>query len=242
MRILAIGAHPDDTDILCGGTLARYAQGGHGVSVAIATNGNVGSPTLNPDEIAAVRHQEALNACALIGASLIWMDFDDEWLFNDRSTRTRFIDAYREAKPDIVIAHSVSDYHPDHRIAGQIAADARIPSAVRLVKTALPALQQIPRLYTMDTIGRVEAVVDTYVDISPVLDIKMAMIKSHVSQAEWLNHIFGMSYLDFARSQSAERGAEIGVAFAEAFSEIKTYPPARPELPPLGIFDHECGF
>lgn len=237
MNILAIGAHPDDVDLLCGGTLALYAAAGHHVSVAIATNGNVGSPTLTRDEIAAIRHQEALQACDVIGAELIWLDFDDEWLFDDRETRTAFIDTYRQARPDIVIAHDTRDYHPDHRIAGQVAADSRIPAAVRLVETSLPALESIPKLYTMDTVGQLVDGLDVYVDISDVMDTKIAMLTSHVSQEAWLAHIFDMSYVEFMQQQCSARGAELGVTYAEAFSEVRTYPPSRPDLPPLGQLD-----
>lgn len=235
MNILAIGAHPDDTDILCGGTLALYAHAGHKVFVAVATNGNVGSTTLTREEIATIRHREAMDSCAVIGAELIWMDFDDEWLFNDRGTRIRFLDAYRQARPDIVLAHSTADYHPDHRVAGQVAADAQIPAAVRLVETALPALDQIPKLYTMDTVGQIGPAVDTYVDITEVIDVKTDMVRAHVSQESWLSHIFDMSYIEFMRSQASVRGTEAGVTFAEAFNEVACYPPARPDLPTLGV-------
>ncbi|GAA2580174.1 PIG-L family deacetylase [Dactylosporangium fulvum] len=234
MNILAIGAHPDDVDLLCGGTLAKYARAGHRVTVAIATNGDVGSTTLSRPEIAAIRHQESLAACEVIGADLIWMGFEDEWLFNDRETRTRFIDVYRQARPDIVIAHSTGDYHPDHRVAGQVAADARIPAAVRLVETSLAELSVIPKLYTMDTVGQLEQGLDVHVDISDVIDVKADMLSAHVSQKDWLTHIFDMSYIEFMRGQAATRGAEIGVAFAEAFREVPAYPPSRPDLPPLG--------
>ena len=236
MKILAIGAHPDDTDILCGGTLALYAQAGHEVTVAIATNGNAGSATLGRDEIARIRRAEAERSCAIIGAGLIWMDFDDEWLFDDRPTRTRFIDAIRESAPDIVIAHSTNDYHPDHRIAGQVASDARIPSAVRLVETSLPALETIPKLYTMDTVGSLDpGALDCFVDISGVIDVKTRMLEAHASQKDWLSHIFDMSYVEFMRSQAAALGSRIGVAFAEGFTEVPAYPPARPDLPALGV-------
>jgi len=234
MRLLAIGAHPDDVDLLCGGTLARYAAAGHHVTIAVATNGNVGSTTLSREEIAAVRHQEAANSCAVIGADLIWMDFEDEWLFDNRETRTVFIDAYRQARPDIVIAHSTGDYHPDHRIAGQLAADARIPSAVPLVETRFPALASIPKLYTMDTVGQLEGGLDVLVDISEVMDTKVSMVTSHASQKDWLAHIFDMSYVEFMQQQNAVRGAELGVTYAEAFREVPSYPPARPDLATLG--------
>ena len=102
MNILAIGAHPDDIEVQCAGTLALYAQAGHKVFMAVATNGNVGSPTHSREEIGAIRKQEQINSCALIGAELIWMDFDDEWLFNDRPTRTRFILETSRITPSVV--------------------------------------------------------------------------------------------------------------------------------------------
>ena len=127
MRILAIVAHPDDAELLCAGTLALCAQRGDEVFIAIATNGNVGTgdPTVTSEQIATIRHQEAKDSCAIIGAKLIWMNFDDEWLFNNEESRTRFIDAIREARPDVLIIHDPNDYHPDHRTAGEIARDRR---------------------------------------------------------------------------------------------------------------------
>ncbi|MBT2496726.1 PIG-L family deacetylase [Microbacterium sp. ISL-59] len=234
MNVLAIGAHPDDVDLLCGGTLARYAAAGHHVTVAVATNGDVGSQTLSRDEIASIRRVEAQRSCDVIGAELILMEYDDEWLFDDRETRTTFIDVIRAAQPDILLAHSVMDYHPDHRIAGQIAADARIPSAVRLVETQRPALAQIPKLYTMDTIGHLDPNLDVLVDITDVMDKKLEMVTAHASQRAWLDHIFGMDYVEFVIEQARRRGAEIGVDYAEKFRDVPVFPPARPELPPLG--------
>lgn len=241
MNILAIGAHPDDVDLLAGGTLARYAAAGHHVTIAVATNGNVGSPTLSAEEIATIRHSEAQAACEVIGADLIWMDFDDEWLFDNRESRTAFIDAYRASRPDIVLVHHAADYHPDHRIAGQIAQDARIPATVRLVRTSLPHIDRAPALYAMDIVGA-----DTvpglapgnpshYVDITPVLDTRLAMSACHASQIEWVEASLGRDFVADSLAQNAFRGAEIGVAYAEAFSFVPTYP-AAVDVPPLGEF------
>jgi LmbE family N-acetylglucosaminyl deacetylase len=229
MRVLAIGAHPDDVEILCGGTLGLYARAGHDVTIAIATNGNVGSPTLGRDEIAAVRRAEAEAACLLFGAELIWMDFDDEWLFNDRASRTRFIDAVREARPDVMFVHNPADYHPDHRNAGQLALDARIPAAIRLVETTLPALTELPHAFVMDTLGGLEFEPDVYVDISDTLALKGEALGRHASQDEWLQHLYGMGYQQFVVEQAERRGREAGLPYAEAFRVVGTYP-SRPSL------------
>src|ERR1700691_928688 len=100
MNVLFVGAHPDDIEIFCGGTAALYARQGHNVFFCVSTNGNVGSATLPPKEIAAIRHKEALNGAAVIGATLIWLDFDDEFLFDTRESRLAFIEAFRQAKPE----------------------------------------------------------------------------------------------------------------------------------------------
>src|ERR1700690_4104812 len=92
MNVLFVGAHPDDIEIFCGGTAALYAKQGHQVFFCVSTNGNVGSATLPPKEIAAIRHKEAEAGASVIGAKLIWLDFDDEFLFDSRESRMAFIE------------------------------------------------------------------------------------------------------------------------------------------------------
>ncbi|WP_309119882.1 PIG-L deacetylase family protein [Paenibacillus sp.] len=224
MRVLAIGAHPDDVEILCGGTMAKYALRGDDVSIMIATNGNVGSASLTKDEIAEVRRKEAEASAAIIGAELIWMGYDDEFLFHDRATRTAFINAIRRAAPDVMFVHGVNDYHPDHRICGEIAVDCRIPVTVPLIVTEYPALPRIPHVFIMDNLGGIGFEPEHYVDITDVYDIKCRMIRSHESQDEWLQYQYGMDYVSFVSKSSAVRGMAIGVQHAEAFRSLPMYP------------------
>jgi len=225
MNILAIGAHPDDIEMQCAGTLALYARAGHKVFMAVATNGNVGSPTHTREEIAAIRRKEQDASCALIGATLIWMDYDDEWLFNDRPTRARFIDAIREANPDVMFIHGPTDYHPDHRAAGQIAEDARIPASVRLVETSLPHIEKAPHVFYMDNPTGIGFEPEAYVDIASVMELKREMLRKHHSQDAWIRAIYdGASITDILDKNAANRGAAAGVPFAEGFREVKTYP------------------
>lgn len=226
MNILAIGAHPDDIECSSAGTLALYAQAGHTILMAIATNGNVGSATLSREEIAAVRKKEQKASCDLIGAEMIWMDFDDEWLMNDRPTRTRFIDAIRQADPDVMFIHAPNDYHPDHRIAGQLAEDARIPASVRLVETALPAIGRIPHIFYVDNVGGVDFQPEAYVDISSVIELKKQMLLCHQSQDSWMRAVYGedTSITDLMMANGRARGLAAGAAFAEGFREVRTYP------------------
>lgn len=226
MNILAIGAHPDDIEMQCAGTLARYAEAGHKVFMAVATNGNVGSPTLSRVEIAEVRHREQLASCALIGAELIWMDYDDEWLMNDRKTRSRFIDAIRQADPEVMFIHGPTDYHPDHRISGQVAEDARIPASVRLVETMLPHISKIPHVFYMDNPAGVDFTPEVYVDVTSTFETKRKMLLCHQSQDIWMRAIYGedTSIADMLTDNARARGLAGGCTYAEGFREVKTYP------------------
>jgi LmbE family N-acetylglucosaminyl deacetylase len=216
MRVLAIGAHPDDVENFCGGTLIKYARAGHDVTIAIATRGDVGSPTGTHEEIAEIRHAEALRACELIGADLIWMGYDDEFLFNDRPTRVSFIDAIRQARPDVMFILSEDDYHPDHRTTGTIARDARIPASVRLVETSLPPTT-IPTTFIMDTYTGANFEPQGYVDISDVIEVRQQMLACHESQAAWMEDVFDADMGDQATRVAQMRGLQAGCAHAEGF-------------------------
>lgn len=224
MRVLAVGAHPDDVEGLCGGTLAKCAARGDDVTIMIATNGNVGSPTLNREEIAAIRERESRNAAALIGADVIWMGFDDEFLFHDRETRMAFINAIRKANPDILFVHGPNDYHPDHRISGEIAIDCRIPVTVRLIETEYPAMEKIPHVFIMDNIGSIGFEPDCYVDITETYEMRSRMLQCHASQGSWLEHVYGISQIEFLSKPALMRGMAIGVPYAEAFRSLPLFP------------------
>ena len=135
MNVLFVGAHPDDIETYCGGTAALYARQGHKVFFCVSTNGNVGSSTIPRDEIAAIRHQEAIKGAGQIGAELIWLGFDDEFLIDSVETRHAFIEAFRVARPDVIICHWREDYNPDHSISGMIVDEcatwARSPTSRR---------------------------------------------------------------------------------------------------------------
>lgn len=224
MRVLAIGAHPDDVEGLCAGTLIKCAARGDHVTIMVATNGNVGSPTLSREEIAAIRKREAEASASLIGADLIWMDYDDEFLFHDRATRLAFIDAIRKANPDFMIVHGAGDYHPDHRISGEIAVDCRIPVTVPLIETAHPPMTKIPHVFFMDHIGGIGFEPEVYVDVSDVMELKSKMIRCHRSQDEWLRHMYDSDYAEMLTAPSGIRGKAIGVPYAEAFRSLPLYP------------------
>jgi LmbE family N-acetylglucosaminyl deacetylase len=232
MNIIFFGAHPDDLEILCGGTIAECVARGHNVWMATATNGNVGSPTLTNDEIGAVRHAEGDAAAKKLGAKgLIWMNENDEFLFDDERTRLKFVDAVRQAQADVIITHNPNDYHPDHVACSKLASDARILSAVRLIKTAHPHLPKNPELFHMDSIAGIRFEPQFFVDISAHFERKQEAVQCHASQNIWLKSIFNTDLGHYVQVQSAFRGLQCGVKYAEAFVQPSYWPKAPVALP-----------
>jgi LmbE family N-acetylglucosaminyl deacetylase len=217
VNVLFVGAHPDDIEIFCGGTAALFAKEGHQVFFCVSTNGNVGSATLPPKEIAAIRHKEALNGAAVIGAKLIWLDFDDEFLFDTRESRMAFIEAFRQARPEVVICHCRHDYHPDHSISGTIVDECVIMSGIPNIKTASPPFAGNPHIYFMDTPAGVGFEPEIYVDITETFATKVQMVAKHVSQNSWMEKMFGYELEAFLEIPAKFRGLQAGCKMAEAF-------------------------
>src|SRR5438477_12593183 len=102
MRLLAVGAHPDDLEVLCAGTLAKCAARGDAVFMAVSTDGAGGSTTLPESEIVRIRQDEARASAAVIGARSIWLGFSERRLYDNDETRLRYIDLVRETRPDVI--------------------------------------------------------------------------------------------------------------------------------------------
>ena len=114
MRILAVGAHPDDLELLCAGTLAKYADKGHAVMMAHLCSGCCGGKDIEPQKLSQIRQGEAKAAAELIGAQALGPIADDLDLYPCRQMRIKTVDLIRQAKPDVIFTHSPNDYMPDH--------------------------------------------------------------------------------------------------------------------------------
>jgi len=223
MRVLAVGAHPDDLEILCGGTLAKYAKQGHSVTMAVLTNGNVGHPEIDLPEMARIRKAEFEAAAALIGAETIWMNVDDEMSVVDLPSRLQMVDAFRQAKPDVVLTHSDKDYHVDHRNTSQLVFEAAPLSCVHNIKRDLPQLDKQPLIYHFDTLGAISFMPTEYVDITDVMELKKAMYQCHKSQDEWMRTATGFDVTDVIESVAKVRGYAAGVKYAEGFNRVDAW-------------------
>jgi LmbE family N-acetylglucosaminyl deacetylase len=206
LRILIIGAHPDDADIKAGGTAAKWSELGHVVRLVSLTDGRAGHQTMHGPELAARRRGEAQRAAAVIGATYEVFDIPDGELSDGLEYRLRVIRLIRDFRPDLIITHRSTDYHPDHRFAGLLVQDASYLLTVPAVCPDVPHLAQTPViLYFSDAFKkpcRFEPHVA--VDIEAEFDRLVDMLHAHQSQFyEWLPYNAG--YLDQVPPGDAER-------------------------------------
>jgi LmbE family N-acetylglucosaminyl deacetylase len=225
MRVMAIEAHPDDVEYYCAGTLAKYAATGHELAIAIATNGEVGSPCLSKAETAALRETEARRAAALIGAEVFWLGYPDAFLSNSAQFRLHTIDTIRRFRPDVILTlDKDSDYHPDHVAAAQAVWDVRFLVTAPNIETESPPCETMPELFFMDTCAGIGFEPEIYVDITAHWETKAAMIACHQGQEAWCQDQYGFSLVENARVQSRFRGYQAGCQYAEAFRRPRFLP------------------
>lgn len=225
--ILAVGAHPDDLEICCAGTLAKFAKQGVKVSMAIATDGSGGHMIIPPKELGEIRHREAEKAAKLIGAEFYWMDFTDGFLFEDIDSRLRFIEVIRKAKPDVILTHDPQDYHPDHRAVSRLMFDASFESGLKNLTTESPFHPGVQPLMYFDKITGAGFQPTDYVDITDTFEIKREMLACHESQIKWLRDHDNVDFIDMMVTLSKARGYQCGVEYAEAFRSETVWPRPR---------------
>jgi LmbE family N-acetylglucosaminyl deacetylase len=196
-RVLVIGAHPDDCDIKAGGTSAQWCALGHVVKFVSLTNGDAGHQTLRGPELARRRREEARAAAAVIGATYDVLDHPDGQLDDRLAYRHEVIRLMRTFRPDLVIAHRSTDYHPDHRFAGLLVQDASYLVTVPAVCPEVAHLPTSPVILSFSDAFKKPCRFEPHVvvDIGPTFDRLVAMLHCHASQFyEWLPSNAG--YLD----------------------------------------------
>jgi LmbE family N-acetylglucosaminyl deacetylase len=201
MSILAIGAHPDDIEIGCGGSLIKYAQHGHQVHLMIVTKGEQGGHQT-------VRQREQEAAARLIGARRIfWGTHEDTKVGIDRKLIQSIEKVISEVDPLFIFVHYGDDTHQDHRHLATCTV-----TATRYTRNVL--------FYEGPTTQNFTPTV--FVNIDSVLDRKLKALKAHGSQVMKTN-IEGLSIIDVARASAHFRGIQGRVRNAEGFMPLRLF-------------------
>lgn len=194
LKIMMIGAHPDDCDIKSGGTAALFAQMGHEVKFLSVTNGDAGHMEQGGGILAKRRAAESQEVAKRLGITYEVLDNHDGELTPSLPIRLEIIRRIRDWDADVVISHRSNDYHPDHRYTGILVQDAAFMVGVPNIAADTPPLAKNPVfLYYQDHFQKPNPFqADIVVDISEVIDLKVHALDAHESQFyEWLPWISG---------------------------------------------------
>ena len=232
---LAVGAHPDDVEFICSGTMALLGAAGWELHVATLTLGDYGSDKYSAQEIRLIRRAEAEQACELLGASYHYVGLHDFGIFHDDRSNRMVTALLRDVNPGLVITHPPVDYLTDHEVTSRLVRNAcfyaAVPNYDTLSLSRVERIATVPWLYYAhpvegtDLFGEL-AVPAFYVDISDLIERKAEFLACHASQRDWLRAHHGIDeYLQIMRRWGAEQGkgaseaASRPIEYAEAFRQ-----------------------
>ncbi|MBW7938555.1 MAG: PIG-L family deacetylase [Candidatus Omnitrophica bacterium] len=228
-RALAVGAHPDDVELMMAGTLALLKVAGWEVAIGIIAKGDCGSKSLTRAEITSVRRKEAEKSAAVLGAQIFFMGQNDLEIDVNPETRRIVTEVVRKAAPDVVLTHPPMDYMTDHEFTSRLVRDACFAATTPNYETGssdpAPALAKIPFLYYCDPLEGKDlfgskVVPQFVVDISTQMEMKKSMLTCHASQREWLRVMHGIDqYVIEMETWARLRGEPHGFEFAEGFRQ-----------------------
>jgi LmbE family N-acetylglucosaminyl deacetylase len=205
LKVVCVGAHPDDPESGCGGTLARYATAGHQVTAIYLTRGEAGIPGKSHDEAATIRTAEAEAACKILGARAVFAGQVDGATEVNRERAKALLDLLAAEEPDVVFTHWPIDTHPDHQAASLLTLRAYLGAGKRF------ALYFFEVNSGSQTLGFVPT---AYVDITATRERKKQALFAHRSQDG--ERIYSKHH----EVMENFRGRELGVAAAEAFAQL----------------------
>ena len=221
LDILAFAAHPDDVELSASGTLMRYVAEGKKVGIIDLTEGELG--TRGTVE---TRYEEAADASKIMGLSARENLRMPDGFFEDNAENKRLIiEQIRKYQPEIVLANSISDRHPDHGRAGKLVEDACFLAGLRKIETSLEGQEQLPhrpRLvahYIQDFYLEPSFVID----VTPFVERKIEVIKAFKTQfydpnsPEPSTPISGEEFFDFIKGRMLNMGRPAGMRYAEGF-------------------------
>jgi len=222
LDILAFGAHPDDVELGCSGTIAKEISLGKKVGIIDLTRGELG--TRGSVEI---RNSESAKASQILGVSAREnLDMRDGFFVNDEEHQLKIIQMIRKYQPEIVLCNAVEDRHIDHGKGSKLVSDACFLSGLRKIETSLNGENQSawrPKV-VYHYIQWQNLQPDFVVDITGFIDVKMESILAYSSQFynpnanEPESPITSKNFLDSVRYRAQDLGRIIGTDFAEGFT------------------------
>lgn len=231
MNIVCVGAHQDDIEVNCVGTLLKYRQKGDvNITIVVVSNGDKGfqhSPSTPYEEVTRVRNAEATRVAEALGGRYICMGQPDEYIRDTDEARNQLVDILREAQADVVFTLPPVDYNIDHMVASQITFHAVMLAPVPTIFTDHDPVPITPVMYYMDSAVGLDWQPTHYVDISDVWEQKCELLRMHASQMVNAAKFGGLDLVKLSQIVGAYRGMQCRVEYAEGFKPTLAWPRVR---------------
>jgi bacillithiol biosynthesis deacetylase BshB1 len=226
LDILAFGAHPDDVEISSGATLLKYAKEGKSIGIIDLTEGELGTRGSTEK-----RYEEAKKAASFLGLKIREnLKMGDGFITHSEENKLKIIECIRKYQPELILANSVHDRHPDHAKGAKIVAEASYLSGLRKIETEVDGIPQDahrPRML-LHYVQDYYLTPDIILDVSDTGKEKLELVKCFGSQfynpnsKEPKTPISGEGFFDYLEGRMLNLGRELGVRYGEAYTIDRT--------------------
>jgi len=228
ISVVAIGAHPDDVEHSCLGTLLLYRASASATVLTVTTTsgerGALDDPRVRPSDVARKRQEEAASVAECLGGRYVSFGQPDQYLQDTPGARDWLVNVLRGARADVVFAPPPVDYHLDHMVTSQLAYHATVVASNGAVQTEHPPLDRPPALFYVEPVAGLEWQPTHYVDISQVFERKCALLRLHASQMTAMRAFAGWDLVHYCQVVNAFRGLQCGAQYAEAYRPAFGWP------------------
>ena len=226
LDILAFGAHPDDVEISTGATLLKYAKEGKSIGIIDLTEGELGTRGS-----AEKRYEEAKKAARFLGLKIREnLKMGDGFIALSQENKLKIIECIRKYQPELILANSIHDRHPDHEKGAKLVAEASYLSGLRKIETKMDGILQEafrPKIL-LHYVQDYYLTPDVILDVSETGKEKIELIKCYDSQffdpssKEPKTPISGEEFFDYLEGRMLSLGRELGVKYGEAYTIDRT--------------------
>lgn len=226
LDILAFGAHPDDVEISCGATLLKYTKEGKSIGIIDLTKGELGTRGSTEK-----RYEEANKAAVVLNLKIREnLNMGDGFIAHSKENKLKIIECIRKYQPELILANSVHDRHPDHAKGANLVAEASFLSGLRKIETesdGVPQEAYRPKML-LHYVQDYYLTPDVILDVSETGKEKIELIKCYGSQfynpssKEPKTPISGEEFFDYLEGRMLSLGRELGVKYGEAYTIDRT--------------------
>ena len=226
LDILAFGAHPDDVEISCGATLLKYTKEGKSIGIIDLTKGELGTRGSTEK-----RYEEANKAAVFLNLKIREnLNMGDGFISHSKENKLKIIECIRKYQPELILANSVHDRHPDHAKGAKLVAEATFLSGLRKIETKMDGIPQEayrPKML-LHYVQDYYLTPDVILDVSETGKEKIELIKCYSSQfynpssKEPQTPISGEEFFDYLEGRMLSLGRELGVKYGEAYTIDRT--------------------